>query len=44
MRGVFVGGVVLAGGDHLGVKFLNFFREFGEGFGEGLAASVGGVG
>jgi hypothetical protein len=44
MRGVFIGGVVLAGGDHLCVKFLNFFGDFGEGFGEGVAAGVGGVG
>jgi hypothetical protein len=43
VRGVFVGGVVLAGGDHLGVKFLNFFGEFGGGFGDGLASGVGGV-
>jgi hypothetical protein len=44
VRGVFVGGVVLAGGDDLGVKFLYFFRESGEGFGEGFAAGVVGVG
>ena len=43
MRSVFVGGVVLAGGNHLGVKFLNFLGVFWSGLGDRFAAGMRGV-
>ena len=43
MRRVFIGGVVLAGGNHLGMKFLNFLGVFGSRFGNRFTAGMRGV-